>query len=426
MGRSPLWLPSRRALLGAGAAATAAGLLLPSRATPASVDERRFLFVFAEGGWDQACLFAPLFDNPLCDMESHATPGQVKDIPFVDSALRPSVRSFLERYASKTVFINGMESRSVAHDVCLRLMTTGTSLPAADDWPAILAANAVADPVMPLLSLSGPSYTHLHGGVVARAGKAGQLADLVSGQALAHRDSPLYAPSATIEALEDNLVAHLTGTNPVLLERGRAGALAQGRLESERRAVRAGEVVSALSLESAGLTLSDDIAMLVEALAIGACRCASIGHKGFQGLSWDTHGVNANQSNNFEELFAALLLVANTLAERPGLHHETLMEEVTVVVCSEMGRYPQLNNRGGKEHWTFTSCLMFGAGVRGGRAIGGYDDRIAGKRVDLESGDSTESGEALVPDHLGATLMALADIDPSEHVAAEPIWAVIA
>jgi hypothetical protein len=411
--------------LGASAA-SAAGLLLPGRATPAAVDERRFLFVFAEGGWDQACVFAPLFDNPLCDKESHAVPGQVKDIPFVDSALRPSVRSFFEHYASKSVVINGIESRSVAHDVCLRLMTTGTSLPAADDWPSILAAYAVADPVMPLLSLSGPSYTHLHGGIVARAGKAGQLADLVSGDALAQRDIPLAAPIASIESLEDNLVAHLTGTNPALLERGRAGALAQGRLASERRAVRAGEVISALSLESASLTLSDDIVMLVEALAIGACRCAAIGHKGYQGLSWDTHGVHANQSNNFEELFAALVLVADTLAERPGLTHETLMEEVTVVVVSEMGRYPQLNNRGGKDHWTFTSCLMFGAGVKGGRAIGGYDDRVAGERVDLASGDSVETGEALVPDHLGATLMALADIDPAEHVAAEPIWAVIA
>lgn len=425
MGRSPIWLPSRRALLGASAA-SAAGLMLPGRAAPAPVDERRFLFVFAEGGWDQACVFAPLFDNPLCDMESHAVPAQVKDIPFVDSAMRPSVRKFFERYASKTAVINGMESRSVAHDVCLRLMTTGTSLPAADDWPSLLAAYSVADPVMPLLSLSGPSYTHLHGGVVARAGKAGQLADLVSGDALAQRDAPLSPPSAAVEALEDNLVAHLTGTNAALLERGRVGALASGRLNAERRAQRAEEVVSALSIDSAGLTLSDDIAMLVEALAIGACRCAAIGHKGFQGLSWDTHGVNANQSNNFEELFAGLLLVAEALAERPGLTHTTLMEEVTVVVLSEMGRYPQLNSRGGKEHWTFTSCMMFGAGVRGGRTIGGYDDRVAGERVDLVSGDSTESGEALVPSHLGATLMALADIDPAEHVEVEPIWAVIA
>ncbi|MCK6524838.1 DUF1501 domain-containing protein [Myxococcota bacterium] len=425
MGRSPIWLPSRRALLGASAA-SAAGLLLPGRARPAAIDERRFLFVFAEGGWDQACVFAPLFDNPLCDMESHAVPAQVKDIPFVDTEQRPSVRKFIERYASKTVFINGMESRSVAHDVCLRLMTTGTSLPAADDWPAILASGALADPVMPLLCLSGPSYTHEYGGVVVRAGKSGQLAQLVSGDALGERDVALSPPSSAVEALEDSLVAHLAGTNAALLARGREGELAQGRLTAERRAKRAGEVVSALSITSAGLTLSDDIEMLVEALAIGACRCASIGHKGFQGLTWDTHGVNANQSNNFEELFAALLLVANTLSERPGLTHDTLMEEVTVVVCSEMGRYPQLNTRGGKEHWTFTSCMMFGAGVRGGRAIGGYDDRVAGRRVDLESGDMTESGEALVPNHLGATLLALADMDPAEHVAVEPIWAALA
>ena len=110
-----------------------AGLLLPYSAR-ASTSKRRFVFIFCEGGWDQCYFSAPLFDSNIVDMEPNAQPAQAYDIPFVDSSFRPSVRSFFEQYGSITALINGIESRSVAHDICLRLMCTGSSLSNADDW----------------------------------------------------------------------------------------------------------------------------------------------------------------------------------------------------------------------------------------------------------------------------------------------------
>lgn len=62
------------------------------------------------------------------------------------------------------------------------------------------------------------------------------------------------------------------------------------------------------------------------------------------------------------------------------------------------------------------SALLIGSGVAGGRAIGGWTDSLTGDAVDLASGESSASGVTLLPGHLGATLLALADVDPGDYV----------
>jgi uncharacterized protein (DUF1501 family) len=101
------------------------------------------------------------------------------------------------------------------------------------------------------------------------------------------------------------------------------------------------------------------------------------------------------------------------------------MESTTVVVFSEMGRHPNLNSRGGREHWTYTPAMLIGAGVAGGRSVGGYTDTLQGEPVDPKSGEIYAGGEALEPNHLGATLMAIADQDPSP-LGVPPISALLA
>jgi hypothetical protein len=86
-----------------------------------------------------------------------------------------------------------------------------------------------------------------------------------------------------------------------------------------------------------------------------------------------------------------------------------------VVVLSEMGRHPQENLQAGKDHWTFTSAMLVGPGVAGGRVYGGFDDYAMGRPVDLASGQPHDGGEALTGAHLGATLLALGDVDPAPH-----------
>jgi len=115
----------------------------------------------------------------------------------------------------------------------------------------------------------------------------------------------------------------------------------------------------------------------------------------------------------------------SSLETHHGLDGRPLSENTTVVVLSEMGRTPKLNSTGGKDHWTFTSAMLIGSGIRGGQAVGGYDDTLMGLPTDLGSGETTESGTPLTAAHLGATLMALADIDPAEFTDATPVTALL-
>ena len=86
-------------------------------------------------------------------------------------------------------------------------------------------------------------------------------------------------------------------------------------------------------------------------------------------------------------------------------------------------RSPKVNSIGGKDHWTYTSCMLVGAGVRGDVTVGGYDELAFGETVDLATGEAGEV--SLLPTNLGATLYALGDLDPAL-AGADPITAVIA
>ena len=110
---------------------------------------------------------------------------------------------------------------------------------------------------------------------------------------------------------------------------------------------------------------------------------------------------------------------------RTGASGNPLKDEVTIVVMSEMGRHPQIAGDG-RGHWTFTSALLIGSGIKGGQVIGEYDDNYEGKGVDVQSGAVSDSGDKLVPSHLGATLLDLAGLDYTQYTSSgRPIKAAM-
>ena len=226
-------------------ALSSSGLLLPKTTLASSDSERKFVFLFCTGGWDQCYLFAPLFDSPLIAMEEDAEPAQINGITFVHSEGRPAYAEFLQRYGNITCVINGMESRSVAHDICLRLVSTGSSLPNTDDWPAIIASESTVDPIMPMVSISGPSYTHKFDASVVRVGSAGQLGELLDRTALYNSDVPIDAPSLYIDGYEDAWAQDIATQRLNAAYRGRAEKILQQNLDTTARLQRLQDIVDA-------------------------------------------------------------------------------------------------------------------------------------------------------------------------------------
>jgi uncharacterized protein (DUF1501 family) len=51
-----------------------------------------------------------------------------------------------------------------------------------------------------------------------------------------------------------------------------------------------------------------------------------------------------------------------------------LLDETLVVMMGEMGRTPEINKDGGRDHWTYCySVVLAGAGVQGGTVYGASD-----------------------------------------------------
>ena len=113
---------------------------------------------------------------------------------------------------------------------------------------------------------------------------------------------------------------------------------------------------------------------------------------------WDTH------TGNFETLKNRLLptLDAGLSGLYLALHEKGLLDSTTVFVTGEFGRTPQINARGGRDHWPRAMCcLLAGGGIHGGRVIGESDAKGEGPK-----------DNPITPDDVAATFYQSLGIDP--------------
>lgn len=410
---------TRRGLLGMGA-----GLCLPRRLWSGTGvgDERRFLFIFADGGWDTTHVFTPKFDLPGVDMPPESTLATVGGIDFVDAASRPAVRSFFEAHGGRSCIINGLSVPTVAHDRARRLLCTG-GVEGTEDWAVRVAAGASELYMAPHLVISGPAYATAHVDQIVRTGLSDQLANLIEGRAIGLADGdklPLPTDvedqvSAYLRARASAQAAELAGVGGELERHAQAWALAQEQAHGLREL--AGQVNLGASTAPGGdpSSIAPELGVVTGCFAAGMARCAMVSHPGHLEIGWDTHFNNdVDQDGGFQTLFADLNGFFAGLDGRTTPRGTPLVDVVTVVVLSEMGRHPQHNANQGKDHWPDTSVLLVGAGVAGDQVIGGLGDDFGGLPIDLASGEAHSGGTRLGPHNLGATLMALADLDPGE------------
>ena len=130
--------------------------------------------------------------------------------------------------------------------------------------------------------------------------------------------------------------------------------------------------------ESYGMTLFGQASLTARRLVEAGSRFVSVfwDEFGLAGSAWDTHVEHYPRMKNelcpgFDRAFAGLI---NDLDGR-GILDETL-----VVLVSEHGRTPKLQNvdGGGRDHWSRCySAVLAGGGVARGRVVG-KSDKIAG------------------------------------------------
>lgn len=121
--------------------------------------------------------------------------------------------------------------------------------------------------------------------------------------------------------------------------------------------------------ETYGMTSIGQCCLLGRRMVEAGCRFVAIenGH-------WDTHRKNTYSLRDllcpsFDQAIPALL---NDLEDRG------MLEKTLVVVTTEFGRTPKINDLAGRDHWPNAfSIVMAGGGVRGGIVVGATDKQAA-------------------------------------------------
>lgn len=103
---------------------------------------------------------------------------------------------------------------------------------------------------------------------------------------------------------------------------------------------------------------------------------------------WDTH------TNNFERVQEnAKTLDTGMSALLDDLKRRGMLEETMVVLSTEFGRTPVINDNDGRDHSpTAFSCVLAGGGVLGGQVIGETDDQgkfVKGRKVEVPDFNAT-------------------------------------
>lgn len=394
-------------------------LPLLSRNLMANQDtESLFLFIFCSGGWDQHAVFAPLFDAPLVDMEIDAQPAMIGNIPFVDHVSRPNVRQFMESHFEQLCILNGIEIRSIAHERCTEILLGGETPSPFGDWATILAANSTIERIAPHLLISGPSIAGIYPESIVRIGKSNQLTSLLNGSILTDNTPTFASPSEVMETKVNALLKRQLETNPhpTYLHALEQAAMLQSH----------SDLFPQNNQDINNYEFYEQIDTALTFFEQGLSRCVSVQYDGIWGIGWDSHSNIERQQLHFNSLFEYLLRLQSDLSERTDAYGVPLSMRVNVVVNSEMGRHPQLNQWNGRHHWTNTSAMLWGPNVEGNRSIGTYQNNGLGHPIDLVTGDNTTQGSSLRAEHLGATLLTMGDVDSDRFIQKiDPVMAMI-
>lgn len=398
----------RRSFLQLGLGAGLAGLL--PRVARAAGQRRRLLVYFNDGGWDTTQVFDPHFESDAVDRDPDAVPDAVGDLAFAHAPSRPSVQAFFQHHGDRTVVVNGIGVGSISHAQCARIMLAGSPVELAPDVATVIASTVGADLPLPHVVLSGPRFP----GTIGRYQVP--LNHLLVGTARGELPEGRFDPSREAllrRYLQDVGDLRLAGTGDPRHAEFLHAVQTLPQLEAGLDGLAVSQTSSA----------AEHLDVAVQALARGLSSCAIVQGEVPTMNGWDSHSDNDQlQDLCYEATFDVLDRLVDQLITTTGPDGQPLIASTTLLVVSEMGRLPRTNAQLGKDHWPFTSAMVIGAGVAGGRVVGATDGGLNGLPVDADSGQAASAGIALTSAAFIAGLLEQFDVDPGEFLPGVPAF----
>ncbi len=425
----------RRDFLKYISAVTAMALVPTTSFAAANYEGPLWVFVQAGGGWDPTSLCDPKgyaqVDDGEGGLEREDNPMnkcfRTTEIRQNSKGMRyPSFRAenglsqanadnanliyqeFFEQNANELLIINGIDTQTNGHSAGQRYMMSGRL---AEGYPAISALIAGINlPTSPLAFITAGGYDETDG-VVAGT----RLSNINAIKELAFVNS--YDPEKEKDTTEYPYQNESVFNR---IQQARADRL--NRINSKQKLDSIKDLIAQYGLAHSG---SNELSKLVEYLpkdinthpdrqnrVFSQGRFAMAGYKAGLTTSvniitggYDTHG---NHDASHVPRLATLLKGVNLL--KLEAQTQGIADRVVFVIGSEFGRTPGYNGGNGKDHWSVSSMMFMGAGIRGGRVIGSSSPRHEALSVDATSLAKSDNGIKITYAHVNKALRKLSGI----------------
>ena len=392
--------------------AASAGLLVaaPPLARHARAGERYvgpfWVTIHARGGWDPTLLCDPkgrVDENA----ESPVNMFFRDEIEQVGAFQVPPVeghREFFERYQNELLVLNGVNIGTNSHDTGERVVWSGATNNNMPALAAMIAASKLDAYAPPIAFLTNGGYEST-GELVAptRIPSVDALAELAYPHRLdaSNADSSLFteATRQRIADAREGRLDRLRRHSTLPRERRAMNTLYQARASENELQLLTERLPSTLDNSNNALIRQAQVA--VAAFSAGLTVSANLSIGGF-----DTHGNHdASHTPRMQMIVQAVDFLMQE-ADAAGI-----ADQLYVMVGSDLGRTPWYNDDNGKDHWSVTSMMMMGPGIRGGRVIGGTNEVQEPYLVDPNTMQASSTGVSLTPGVVHGALRRLAGID---------------
>lgn len=143
--------------------------------------------------------------------------------------------------------------------------------------------------------------------------------------------------------------------------------------------------------------LADAFALSAKLIKNDLVTCVNLGMGGF-----DTH---ANQDPQIAIRLTNLDFILQKFIE--DLRSADKLDSTLIVLYSDFGRTPKVNNSNGRDHWPVGGAMMIGGGIDGGRVVGATDSNLLARNINLTTGEVQSDGSQISPAHLGGSVLEL-------------------
>lgn len=369
----------------------------------------------ASGGWDTTYLMDPKGTEEINRLYRAGDIQTIGNHRFAPTAKQIqaglSNEDFYLRYGSELCVLNGFDLSVNNHTPCARYMATGKlDSNAYPTFPALVAACLGAEAPLAFLTFGNYSAT---GNLVpmSRVPYLQSLsllakADYVEGNERApYHDA--FAASKIEETLQQQYESRISQTRLPRVERSQS-MLYAAQVNSKALM----RIVPFIPKSPAKERLAQQVDITLAGFKAGVCVSANLSIGQF-----DSHNQNdPDQMKLIPEFLGGIDYLLRKAEELQ------IREKLVVIIQSEMGRTPNYNQGGGKDHWSIGSIMFLGAGVKGDRMLGGTDGQQQLVPLDPQTLKlDPHQGIRVRPEHIHQSLRELAGIADSEFAKQFPL-----